>query len=305
MTAHSDALDPADFRFRARDADCPLARRPTRERGPFAGEDEARRATAETARRLAEHQAMLEAHGTHGVLIVLQGMDAAGKDEAVHHVTSVIDPGSAAATSFASMSGEEARQDYLRRAAEALPARGELAIFNRSYYERAVSDRVSPELLEAQRLPPEALEGVEDGRLWERRLRQIRDFERYLVENGIHPVKLFFHVSAEVQRERLLERIERPEERWDFSRADIEKRRRWDAFLEAYDLAFRATDSDGVPWHVIPADEPWFARAAAAAIILGKLRSLHDDFPEPDDERRELLAWGRRQLEDEGGDPDA
>ena len=287
------ALDPAAFRFSPDDR---LSDIDPADTGPFADEDEAREATEGAARELARRQFMLEAHGTHGLLVVFEGMDAAGKDEAIHHVMGALDPGSTSATSFSAMSEDEARHDYLRRAFVAFPARGEVAVFNRSYYGQVLADRVSPEFLEDQSLPPEVAAGAEDGSLWDDRLRQIHDAERYLSENGVQVVKLFFHVSKDEQRRRLIERTKRPEKRWDFSRADVEKRRDWDAFLDAYEAAFQATSTDRAPWYVIPADHKWFSRAAAAAVVLSALRDLHDDFPEPDDEQRELLEWGREQL---------
>lgn len=266
--------------------------------GPFTSEDEARAVMEEEARRLARRQLILEANGTHGLLVIFQGMDASGKDEAIHHVMSVVDPQACSAKSFSSMNEEEAAHDYLWRAMRAVPARGKMAVFNRSYYEQVVAERVSPETMEGQHLPPDVLAAAEDGSLWEQRYRQIRDVERYLVENGVHLVKLFLHVSKEEQRRRLLDRIERPEKRWDFSRADVEKRADWDAFQSAYDDALRATSTDHAPWHVIPADRRWFARATVAALISDALRRLHDDrFPEPDEEQQALLDWGRDQLQ--------
>ena len=291
------ALDPAAFVFGPDDR---LGQTDPADTGPFASEDEAREATEGAARELARRQLMLEAHGTHGLLVVFEGMDAAGKDEAIHHVTGAVDLGSASATSFSSMSDDEARHDYLHRAFAALPARGEIAVFNRSYYGRVVADRVSPEMLDAQHLPPEVVAGAQSGALWDDRLRQIRDVERYLTENGVAVVKLFLHVSKGEQRRRLVERTERPEKRWDFSRADVEKRDDWDAFLDAYEAAFQATSTDRAPWYVIPADHKWFGRAAAASVVLAALGALHDDFPEPDDDLRELLAWGRKQLGADG-----
>ena len=290
-------LDPAAFRFgpddRLADVD-PVGT------GSFDDEEQAREQVEKGARELARRQLMLEAHGTHGLLVVVEGMDAAGKDEAIHHVMAAVDPGSASATAFSSMSEAEAHHDYLWRAVRALPARGELAVFNRSYYDQVVGDRVSPERLDRQHLPPDVRAGAETGALWADRLRQIRDFERMLSENGIRVVKLFFHVSKDEQRQRLLERIERPEKRWDFGRADVEKRRDWDAFLDAYESALQATSTEAAPWYVVPADHKWFSRAAAASVILSALRDLHDDFPEPDEEQQELLAWGRDQLQAEG-----
>lgn len=292
-----DTPDPAALRFGPDDR---LADRDTAGTGPYADEDQAKDATADQARDLARLQLILEAHGTHGLLVVFEGMDAAGKDEAIHHVMSAVDPGSCTATAFSSMSQADARRPFLWRASQALPARGEIAVFNRSHYDQVVGDRVTPDRLGRQHLPPEVLAGAETGALWADRLRQITDWERYLTENGVAVVKLFFHVSNEEQRRRLIERTERPEKRWDFGRADVEKRRDWDAFLDAYDAAFRATSTDAAPWHVVPSDHKWFSRAAAAAVVLDALRALHDDFPEPDADQRELLAWGREQLEADG-----
>ena len=296
MPSSATTLDPTDFLL----SDGGLADVDPADTGSFASEAAAREVVEEEAERLARRQLILEAHGTHGLVVIFQGMDASGKDEAIHHVMSVVDPEACSAKAFGSMNEEEARHDYLWRAMRALPARGKMAVFNRSYYEQITAERVSPDLMEDQDLPPEIREAARDGSLWEQRHRQIRDVERYLVENGIHLVKLFLHVSNEEQRCRLLERIERPEKRWDFSRADIEKRDDWGAFLEAHDAAFQATHTEHAPWYVIPADRKWFARAAVAAIVSDALRSLHNDrFPEPDAEQQELLAWGREQLERE------
>ena len=266
----------------------------------FDSEEEARAYTEDSARRLARAQLVLEAHGTRGLLVVVEGMDAAGKDEAIHHVMGAVDPGSARATSFASLTEDEARHGVLYRAAREAPARGEIAVFNRSHYGHVVGDRVTRELLDDQNLPPEVEDGAESGALWDDRLRQIRDFERYLAESGVAVVKLFFHVSNDEQRRRLLERIERPEKRWDFGRADIEKREKWDDFLSAYDTALRATTTDDAAWYVLPSDQKWYSRAAASAVILHTLDGLHDGFPEPDEDQQELLEWGRERLEREG-----
>lgn len=294
MSDSTPDLDPSDFLF---SEEAGLGGVQTADTGPFASEDGARRSMENEAERLARRQLILEAHGTHALLVIFQGMDASGKDEAIHHVMSVVDPESCSAQAFASMNEEEAQHDYLWRAMRALPARGKMAVFNRSYYEQVVGERVSPEIMEDAHLPDGIVEAARDGALWPQRYRQIRDVERYLVENGIHLVKLFLHVSNEEQRQRLLDRTERPEKRWDFSRADVEKRDDWEAFMDAYEAALAATHTDAAPWHVIPADHKWFARAAAAAIISDALRGLHDDaFPEPDEEHRELLAWGREQL---------
>jgi polyphosphate kinase 2 (PPK2 family) len=177
----------------------------------------------------------------------------------------------------------------------ALPARGQIGIFNRSYYEHVVAERVHPEKLERQRLPEEAMgEG-----LWERRFRQINDFERYLVENGIHVLKFFLHLSREEQRRRLLERLDRPEKRWKFSPSDIKERALWDEHVRAYEEAFRRTSTEWAPWHVIPDDGRWFARAAVASAVASKLKSLHDEYPKPSTEEEKEMEDARKTLERE------
>jgi PPK2 family polyphosphate:nucleotide phosphotransferase len=290
------ALDPDSFRFDPEAGH--LDQLDTTRTGPFADEDDAEEATEAGAKRLAQLLLMLEAHGTHGMLVVVQGMDAAGKDEAIHHVMAAADPESAQATSFPAPTEREAPHDYLWRAAQAAPARGQLAIFNRSYYEQVVADRVHPENLDDQHLPAAVRARADDGSLWAERHRQIRDYERYLTENGIEVVKLFFHVSKDTQRERLIERIERPEKRWDFDMVDVTERAHWDDYMTAYEDAFRATSTEAAPWYVLPADHKWFARAAAAAVVNARLATLHTDFPEPGADEQATLDEARQRLED-------
>lgn len=267
--------------------------------GPYATEDDARDETAEGARELGRRQHMLTAHGRHGLLAIFQGMDASGKDEAIHHVMSAIDPQASTATQFDRMTKDEKPRDFLWRAFESLPPRGSVGVFNRSYYEHVVGERVHPETVQEQPVPERVRTKAADGTLWDERLRQIRDVERYWTENGIHVVKLYLHVSPEAQRRRLIERTERPEKRWDFSRADVEERQHWATYLHAYDEAFRATSTEGSPWYIVPADHKWAARATVAAILNAHLGALHDDFPEPDDDLQDLLDWARGELSDE------
>ena len=270
---------------------------PTSTRAGFDGEDEARASLERVSEELVRHQSYLMAHETWGLLVLFQGMDAAGKDEAIEHVLISLDPRGVVLKQFSRPSEEELRQDFLRRASTALPARGQVGIFNRSYYEQVVGDKVHPDGLDAQSLPDEAHADV-----WAKRYRQIGEFERYLVENGIHLLKFFMHVSSEVQRERLLERIEKPDGQWQFSYSDVEERRHWDSYMRAYEEALEQTTTEHAPWHVIPADAPWPARAAVGRILLEKLRSFHSDFPEPTDEEREELDEARARLEAEDGD---
>ena len=290
---------PIDIdRYRFRDGDH-LDDFETAGTGPFGNEDDARASVEEEARHLSRLQHILHAHRDYGLLLVLQGMDAAGKDEAIVHVTSAMDPQQCEAVHVHGPTEREARHDYLWQIVPSLPARGQIAVFNRSYYERVVGDRVYPDRLDDQYLPDAVTRGAEDGTLWRDRLRQIADFERYLTENGILVRKVYLHVSKEVQRDRLVERTERPEKRWDVSKADAENREHWDDFLRAYEAAFEATSTDDAPWFIVPADHKWYARAVVAAIVADALRSVHTDFPEPDDEQQELIEEVRQRLADD------
>lgn len=254
-------------------------------------EKQARQVEEEATRRMVRAQDLLQAHERHGVLVIFQGMDASGKDEAIRDVLSSLDPRSTEFKQFKKMTEKEARHDYLWRVFAALPGRGQIGIFNRSYYEHVTGDRVHPERLDDQYLPDEARENI-----WKLRLRQISDFERYLTENGIHVLKFFLHVSSEVQRQRLLERVEDPETSWDFSESDLEDRRRWDEFQQVYGKALTATNTEHAPWFLLPADHRWYARAVVASLLAEKLESLHSGYPEPTPEQQEVLQRARREL---------
>jgi len=263
--------------------------------GGFSDEGAARDSMAADAERLAAHQDMLMAHGTHGLLVLFQGMDAAGKDATIKHVMSAADPQGCEVKMFKEATEKEVRHDYLWRAACALPARGQIGIFNRSYYEHVLAEKVHPEKLERQCLPEEAKgEG-----LWERRYRQINDFERYLAENGVHVLKFYLNISRAGQRERLLERMERPEKRWKFSASDVEERGFWGEYMQAYEETFERTSTDRAPWHIIPADSRWFARAAVASVIVSKLKSLHAEYPRLSEEQEQEQEDARKALEGE------
>jgi PPK2 family polyphosphate:nucleotide phosphotransferase len=262
----------------------------------FGNEQAAQASTRKDTRDLARYQDMLMAHETYGVLVLFQGMDTSGKDEAIRDVLSSVDPRGCEFKQFKPPTEKEVRHDYLWRAAAALPARGQIGIFNRSYYEHVVAERVHPEELERQQLPADAKEEV-----WEKRFRQINDFERYLVENGIHILKFFLHVSKEEQRKRLLERIERPEMGWRFSMADIEDRGHWDEYMSLYGEALTRTNTEQAPWYIVPADRRWFARAAVASVIATQLKALHSEYPSLSREQEEEMERARETLEGEGG----
>ena len=263
--------------------------------GSFADEAEAQESMAEDTASLAKYQDMLMAHSTYGLLILFQAMDGAGKDATVKHVMSSVDPQGCEVKMFKEMTEKEVKHDYLWRAALALPARGQIGIFNRSYYEHVVAERVHPEKLERQQLPKEA----QGKNLWTKRYRQINNFEQYLIENGIHILKFYLNLSWDEQRERLLERMERTEKRWKFSMDDVEERRHWDEYMKAYEQAFDKTSTTRAPWHIIPADSRWFARAAVASIVVAKLKSLHTRYPQPSKEKKKELQQARAALERE------
>ncbi|MFA5884601.1 MAG: polyphosphate kinase 2 family protein [Acidimicrobiia bacterium] len=236
---------------------------------------------------LSEYQEKLAAQDTYGVLVVLQALDAAGKDGTIRHVMSGVNPQGVAVHSFKSPSPEELDHDYLWRCAQRLPSRGQIGIFNRSYYEEVLVVRVHPELLEHQQLPPDA----RSGKVWKRRYREINDWERYLVDNGFRIVKLFLNLSKEEQRQRFLDRINEPEKNWKFSPSDARERDHWDEYQVAYSEMLSHTSTDWAPWHVIPADHKWFARIAASAIIADALMAIDPHYPTvSDDTRNELLA---------------
>ncbi|MCC2669867.1 MAG: polyphosphate:nucleotide phosphotransferase, family [Armatimonadetes bacterium] len=262
--------------------------------GEFESEEAAAACEQDATQRMVRAQDRLMAHEQHGLLILFQGMDASGKDESIRDVLSSLDPRASEFKQFQKMTKKELRHDFLWRAAAALPARGQVGIFNRSYYEQVIGERVHPERLEDQRLPDYALEDV-----WNKRFRHINHFEQYLVENGIHVLKFFLHVSKEQQRLRLLERIEAPETCWDFSQSDIEARARWDDYMRVYEETLSETSTEHAPWYLLPADHRWFVRAIVASIVADKLESLHAGYPEPDPKEREVLEAARKSLEEE------
>ena len=245
---------------------------------------------------LSEYQERLAAQDTFGVLVVLQALDAAGKDGTIRHVMSGVNPQGVVVHSFKAPSQEELDHDFLWRCARRLPARGEIGIFNRSYYEEVLVVRVHPELLEAQHLPEEA----RDQGVWKRRYREINDWERYLSDNGFKIVKLFLNLSKDEQRERFLARIDEPEKNWKFSAADARERQFWDDYQVAYSEMLSHTSTEHAPWHVIPADHKWFARIAASAIIANALIEIDPQFPTIGPEAHQALVTARATLEGEG-----
>jgi PPK2 family polyphosphate:nucleotide phosphotransferase len=241
---------------------------------------------AESVQLLAEHQDKLYAQRVYGVLIIFQAMDAAGKDGAIKHVMSGLNPQGTQVTSFKAPSDEELDHDYLWRCSLHLPGRGYIGIFNRSYYEEVLVARVHPELLAKERLPPR----TRDKKIWPHRFEEISNFERYLTRNGIEVIKFFLHISKEEQRRRFLERIDHSDKNWKFSPADIKERAFWDQYMTAYEDCLSNTSTGYAPWYVIPADDKPLARLAVSYVILHRLKELGLRYPSVSDEQKQELA---------------
>jgi PPK2 family polyphosphate:nucleotide phosphotransferase len=240
-----------------------------------------------------ELQDKLYAQDHWAVLIILQAMDAAGKDSTIEHVMSGVNPQSCEVHSFKAPSEEELDHDFLWRTTVRLPRRGHIGIFNRSYYEEVLVARVHPELLERQRIPPKLV----TRRIWEERYEDIVALERHLVRNGTVVRKIFLHLSREEQRRRFLRRLDEPDKRWKFSANDVAERRRWNDYQRAYEQAIAATTTDEAPWFVVPADRKWFAREVISAIIIDALEGLDLQFPRITGSKKRELLQVRRALQ--------
>lgn len=244
---------------------------------------------------LAELQDKLYAQDIYGLLVIIQAMDAAGKDGTIKHVMSGLNPQGCQVTSFKPPSDEELDHDYLWRCSKALPEKGRIGIFNRSYYEEVLIARVHPELIVRQKLPPT----TNLKNLWKQRFEQINNFEKYLVENGIIVLKIFLHVSKEEQLKRFLERIDKPEKNWKFAMSDVSEREHWKQYIQAYDEALSATSTTWAPWHIVPADYKPFTRLVVAHLVGNTLRGLDLAYPTVDKARKLKLQEARKILEAE------
>ena len=248
---------------------------------------------------LAEMQDRLFAQDRYAVLVVFQAMDAAGKDSAIKHVMSGVNPQGCEVSSFKQPSIEELDHDFLWRCAKRVPERGRIGIFNRSYYEEVLVVRVHPEYLLAERVPD--LKAGES--LWQQRYKDIRHFESYLTHNGTVVRKIFLHVSLDEQKKRFLERLDDPEKNWKFSAADIAERRHWKQYMEAYEDAIRETATPHAPWYVVPADNKWFTRIVVASAIVDALASLDLDYPKVTGAKLKDFAAAKKELLAEGKKP--
>jgi len=259
--------------------------------------DEAKALLQRGIEKLAELQDKLYAQDHWAVLLILQAMDAAGKDGTIKHVMSGVNPQGCEVASFKTPSSEELDHDFMWRCTPYLPNRGHIGIFNRSYYEEVLVVRVHPEFLAAQKLPPERV----TKRIWDERFEDINHFERYLARNGTVVLKFFLHVSKAEQKKRFLERLDEPGKNWKFSAQDVRERAHWDEYMAAYESMIRATATPHAPWYVVPADHKWFTRLVVADAVVHALEELDLRYPKVDARKRAELAEARRRLLRERG----
>ena len=245
--------------------------------------------------RLCDLQEKLYAEDRWAILVVLQAMDAAGKDSTIKHVMSGLNPQGCSVSSFKAPSTEELNHDFLWRATRALPERGKIGIFNRSYYEEVLVVRVHPEILSREHLPAELV----SGKIWQERYEDINAFERYLSRNGIVLLKFFLNISKKEQKRRFLERLDEPEKNWKFSASDVLEREHWDEYLRAYEEMIRNTSTKRAPWYVVPADHKWFTRVVVSEALVHALDKLDLSFPQVDAEKRKDLKKARAILKHE------
>ena len=273
-----------------------LKNHPTDDTGDYQDKKVAAEDLQKNVERLTELQDVLYAQNNHALLIIFQAMDAAGKDGTIKAVMSGLNPQGCEVSSFKQPSSEEIDHDYLWRCMRRVPERGRIGIFNRSYYEDVLIVRVHPEILKLSQMP-ENLEN--DKNIWKKRFGQIRNFETYLAENGVHTLKFFLNVSKEEQKNRFLARIETPEKNWKFSATDAKERAFWDDYMNAYTDAIANTSTEDAPWHIIPADKKWFMRVAVSEIIIKKMESLDLQYPTISEAQRQSLLEAKKILESE------
>ena len=279
-------------RFRvAEDTDVRLKDWPTEVKPFYKSKEDYRALLAGQIDELSELQTRLYADDRHSLLVIFQSMDAAGKDGAIKHVMSGVNPQGCQVFSFKHPSAEDLDHDFLWRTSRCLPERGRIGIFNRSYYEEVLIVRVHPEILAAQRLPKET---TADEDFWKHRYRSIKDLEKHLHRNGTRIVKIYLHLSKEEQRRRFLARIDDPDKNWKFSVGDVKERERWKDYMDAYEACLTGTSTDRAPWYVVPADDKANARLIIAEILVETLKDLDLKYPPTSpDRRKELLAMRR------------
>ncbi len=285
-------IDSDDFRVKPR-AKVKLDKWPTSVKPFCKSKEDYDQLLAANVGRLSDLQRLHYASNRHALLLVFQGMDAAGKDGAIRHVLSGVNPQGCEVFSFKQPSAEELEHDFLWRTTRRLPERGRIGIFNRSYYEEVLVVRVHPELLQDERLPDKKHDAKH---LWKDRYRSIVDLEKHLHRNGTRIVKIFLHLSLEEQRRRFLERLDEPDKNWKFSLADIHERAHWDEYMTAYQECLQATSTRHAPWYAVPADDKDNARLIVSQIVLDALGGLKMSYPKPTAERQRDLAAARTEL---------
>jgi PPK2 family polyphosphate:nucleotide phosphotransferase len=285
-----------DFRVKP-GADVDLSEWPTDIKAVYDSKDEYEALLKQQVEELQRLQELQYANGRYALLIIFQGMDTSGKDGAIAHVMSGVNPQGCQVHSFKHPSAQELDHDFLWRTTRVLPPRGQIGIFNRSYYEEVLILRVHPEMLASERLPKDALKVK---RFWHGRYRSIVDLEHHLTRNGTVVLKFFLHVSKEEQRKRLLERIDDPEKNWKFSLADMQERPLWDRYTGAYEHCLSATSTTHAPWYIVPADDKKNARLITSSVIRETLRDLKLELPKPDPKLRSAMRLLRSQLAEPG-----
>jgi PPK2 family polyphosphate:nucleotide phosphotransferase len=286
-------INPDDFRVRA-DEKVNLKKWPTRVKPFYKSKEHYREILAEHTEKLSERQGLLYASNRYALLLIFQAMDAAGKDGAIKHVMSGVNPQGCEVFSFKHPSATELAHDFLWRTTICLPKRGRIGIFNRSYYEEVLIARVHPEILRAEQIPGELSGGKN---IWDGRFNSILDLEKHLHRNGTRIIKFFLHISKEEQRKRFLARIDDPRKNWKFSGDDIKERNLWRQYMDAYEKCLGATGTKNAPWFVVPADDKINARLIVSQIILEALKNLKMGFSKPTKERRKELQKIRKELE--------
>jgi PPK2 family polyphosphate:nucleotide phosphotransferase len=261
--------------------------------------DELEKSFAKTAEQISDWQSKLYAENRQSLLIILQGMDSAGKDSFIKHIMNGVNPQGLMVHSFKHPSGQEQAHDYLWRHYIYLPEQGQISIFNRSHYENVLISKVHPEIVLAERLPGMNKLSEVDKAFWNQRYRQINEFENVLIQNGTQILKFFLHLSKKEQRKRFLDRIQNKEKHWKFSSADISERGFWDDYQKAYEQAIRHTSSKGSPWFIIPADDKWYTHLIGGTIILDKLKDMAPAYPPVSNEEKDMMEKAKKELENE------
>jgi PPK2 family polyphosphate:nucleotide phosphotransferase len=285
-------INPKDFRVKEEDK-VNLDKWPTKVDPAYKSKDQYDKILSDHVEQLSVQQQLLYASNRYAILLIFQAMDAAGKDGAIRHVMSGVNPQGCQVFSFKHPSAAELEHDFLWRTTRDLPARGKIGIFNRSYYEEVLIIRVHPELLRGEGLVDAP---HDEKRIWHDRYRSIRDLEKHLRANGTHIVKFFLHLSKEEQRKRFLARIDEPEKNWKFSLADIAERKFWKDYKKAYEDCLGATSTKESPWYVVPADDKENARLIVSEIVVDTLKGLEISYPKTSDERHQELLEIRKQL---------